>query len=366
MSAKRQAPSFNLPCEERMVIHMKALVYHGPGDMRLEERPIPVPAENEVLVKMHTVSVCGSDLGAYRLKEVSDRWAPPIVLGHEFAGEIAACGEKAKKYAVGTRVAANPILYCGDCFYCKRGDINLCANRNSLGTSIGGKATDGAIQEYFSIREEAVIPLGDNISYEAGALLEPMAVCYNAARDGSFGEGERVVVTGAGPIGLMTVKFLKAMGASRVIVSDIVDARLDYAKKYGADTAVNVKDADLAKAVMDATGGVGADRVIITAGNPSAIPDSFKLVRNGGNIVLVALAHYHVEIDPMQLVARGVSLIGSYMFRWEQLDVLKMMSEGKIHVRDMITSTCPLSESGDLFAKLSSPGCKDVKVLITA
>jgi len=347
-------------------MNMKALVYHGPGKMKLEERPVPVPKDNEVLVKMHAVYVCGSDLGAYRLKEVSDRWAPPIVLGHEFSGEIAACGKNAGKYAVGTRVAANPILYCGDCFYCKRGDINLCSKRNSFGTSIGGKTTDGAMQEYFTIRESAVIPLDERVSYEDGALLEPLAVCYCAASNGSFGGGERVVVTGAGPIGLLTVKFLKAMGASCVIVSDIVDARLEYAKKYGADEVVNVKDNDLEKIVKEKTDGIGADRVIITAGNQTAIPESFKLVRNGGNIVLVALAHYHVEIDPIQLVSRGVSLIGSYMFRREQSDVMKMLAEGKIKVSDIVTSACPLSESENLFARLSAPDCTDVKVLITA
>ena len=345
---------------------MKALVYHGPGKMKLEDRPVPVPKDNEVLVKMHAVAVCGSDLGAYRLKEVSDRWAPPIVLGHEFSGEITACGKNAGKYSVGTRVVANPILYCGDCFYCKRGDINLCSKRNSFGTSIGGKTTDGAMQEYFTIREDAIIPLDNRISYEEGALLEPLAVCYCAASNGSFGKGERVVVTGAGPIGLLTVKFLKAMGASLIVVSDIVDTRLDYAKKCGADEVVNAEKSDFEKIVKEKTGGVGADRVIITAGNQTAIPESFKLVRNGGNIILVALAHYHVEIDPMQLVSRGVSLIGSYMFRREQLDAMKMVAEGKIKVSDIITSKCPLSESEGLFARLSAPDCKDVKVLITA
>ena len=346
--------------------NMKALVYYGPCDMRLEERPVPVPLDNEVLVKMHAVSVCGSDLGAYRLPEVSDRWEPPIVLGHEFSGEIASCGKKASKYKVGTRVAANPILYCGDCFYCKRGEINLCANRNSFGTSIGGKRTDGAMQEYFTIREDAIIPLDERVSYEDGALLEPLAVCYCAAANHSFGEGERVVVSGAGPIGLLIVKFLKANGASCIIVSDIVETRLLYAKKYGADEVVNVTNGDLEKTVKNLTDNIGADRVIITAGNQTAIPDSFRLVRNGGSIVLVALAHYHVEIDPMQIVSRGVSLIGSYMFHREQYDAMKMIAEGKIKVSDIITSTCKLSESADVFEKLCSQDCKDVKVLITA
>ncbi|MCL1809412.1 MAG: alcohol dehydrogenase catalytic domain-containing protein [Clostridiales bacterium] len=345
---------------------MKALVYHGPGKMLLEDWPVPEPKDNEVLVKLKAVAVCGSDLGAYRLHEVSDRWNPPIVLGHEFTGEIASCGKNAAKYKIGTRVAANPIMYCGDCFYCRRGDINLCTNRGSFGTSIGGRRTNGAMQEYFAIREEAVIPLDDRISFEEGAFLEPLAVCYVSSAAGSFGKGERVVVTGAGPIGLMNVKFLKAMGASCIVVSDIVDTRLEYAKRYGADIVVNVASESLQKAVNDMTGGIGADRVIITAGNQSAIPESFALVRNGGNIVLVALAHYRVEIDPMQLVARGVSIIGSYMYRWEQLEVMKMLAEGKIQVNDMITSTCALSESEGLFARLCSPDCKDVKVLITA
>lgn len=344
---------------------MQALVYYGPGDMRLEERPIPEPGPGEVLVKMHCVSVCGSDLGAYRLPEVSDRWAPPIVLGHEFAGDVVKNGPGAGKYAVGQRVAANPILYCGDCYYCKKGLINLCSNRNSFGTSIGGKSTDGAMQEYFTIRENAIIPLDNALTYEQGALLEPLAVCYRAAHAGVLGDDERVVVMGAGPIGLMTVKFLKAMGAT-VIVSDIVKTRLDFATKYGADRTVNVKEESLTDVVKDLTDGIGVDRVIICAGNPSSIPESFGIIRNGGNIVLVALAHYHVELDPMQLVARGVSLIGSYMFTTEQNDVMRMLADAKLYVDDIVTDTIPLSKSQDVFKNLSSPSCEEVKVLLTA
>ena len=344
--------------------NMQALVYYGPGDMRLETRPIPLPKPGEVLVKMRYCSVCGSDLGAYRLPEVSDRWAPPIVLGHEFSGEIVSCGEGATKYKPGQRVAANPILYCGDCWYCSKGLINLCSKRNSFGTSIGGKRTDGAMQEYFTIRESAIIPLVDELTLQQGALLEPLAVCYNAARAGSFGKGERVVVMGAGPIGLMTVKFLKAMGAETVIVSDIVDTRLTFAEKYGADAVVNVNNASLKETVKKLTGDIGADRIIICAGSPSAIPESFEMVRNGGNIVLVALAHYHVEIDPMQIVARGISIIGSYMFTFEQQDAMKFIAEKKVFVDDIITKTIPLSESADIFQKLSAPN-NEIKVLIS-
>src|SRR5450830_1017443 len=200
---------------------MKSLVYYGPQDLRLEERPIPSPKKGEVLVKIHAVSVCGSDLGAYRLPEVSDRWAPPLVLGHEFSGEIAALGEGVENFKLGQAVTANPILYCGECYYCKRGLINLCTHRQSLGTSIGGAAQDGAMQEYMTIRASALIPLMEGVSYVQGSLLEPLAVSLVAARNGDFGDGERVAIIGAGPIGLMILNFLKSSGNKEVYISDL-------------------------------------------------------------------------------------------------------------------------------------------------
>lgn len=343
---------------------MKSLVYHGPRNVKLETRQIPVPKAGEVLIRTRAVSICGSDLGAYRLHEVSDRWAPPIVLGHEFSGDIAALGEGVVGLKVGQRVTANPILYCGDCYYCKRGMINLCGNRHSLGTSIGGSATDGALQEYFVMRQEAIIPLDERVSYEQGALLEPLAVCLCAARNGSFGEGEKVAVIGAGPIGLMIVKFLKTLGAGTIIVSDILDERLKYAKKYGADAVINACSMSVPDKVLELTGGVGVDRVIIAGGAATVMEDSLRMVRNGGNIVLVALIHQEFRIDPIKIVGRGISIIGSYMFTTEQRDVMELIATGQVYVDDMITSKYSLEEAQELFDKLCSPDCKDVKVLV--
>lgn len=343
---------------------MKALVYYGPRNVKLETRDIPTPKPDEVLIKTRAVSICGSDLGAYRLSEVSDRWAPPIVLGHEFSGEIAAVGENVDNLKVGQRVSANPILYCGECYYCKRGMINLCCNRHSLGTSIGGSAADGALQEYFTVRQEAVIPLDDRVTYEQGALLEPLAVCYNAARNGSFGEGERVAIIGAGPIGLMIVKFLKAQGAGTIIVSDIVDGRLNFATKYGADAVINARNESVPDKVLELTEGIGVDRVIIAGGSPTVIDDSLKMVRNGGKIVLVALMHHDFQIDPMKIVGRGISIIGSYMFTTEQKDVMDLIANKQVYVDDIITSKHTFESVENLFDTLCSSDCKDVKVLV--
>jgi len=341
---------------------VKALIYHGPGELSVEDREIPKPGPGEVLIKVRAVSVCGSDLGAYKLPEASDRWKPPIVLGHEFAGDIAAVGENVKSLKIGQRVAANPILYCGECYYCERGLINLCARRHSLGTSIGGEAEDGAMQEYFVLREEAVIALDDRVSYTQGALLEPLAVCYCAAKRG-MSPGETAAVIGAGPIGLMIIKFLKAQGVKSVFASDISDVRLGFAQRYGA-VGINVKNESLDAKIMEMTDGIGVDRIIIAADTPTAFEDSFKIIRNGGDIVLVALMHRNTTLDPMQLVGRGVSLIGSYMFTTEQREVMRMIAEGEIFIDDLVTSEYSLEDGPEVFKKLCSDGCRDVKVMM--
>lgn len=343
---------------------MKSLVYYGPKDLRLDERPIPSPKKGEVLIKVRAVSVCGSDLGAYRLPEVSDRWAPPIVLGHEFSGEITALGEGVENFKVGQAVTANPILYCGECFYCKRGMINLCTHRHSLGTSIGGEAQDGAMQEYMTIRASALIPLMKGVNYVQGALLEPLAVSLVAARNGDFGDGERVAIIGAGPIGLMILSFLKAAGNKEVYISDLLPSRLQKAIQLGADKAISGRD-DVVKVISDLTDGIGVDRVIIAAGAPGVMEDALKMVRSGGRVVLVALIHHTAEIDLMPIVARQISILGSYMFTNEMQDVMQMIADKKLNVDELVTSTHPLKDGKKVFDVLCGPTCNKVKVILT-
>jgi threonine dehydrogenase-like Zn-dependent dehydrogenase len=343
---------------------MLALVYHGPGDIRLEIRPIPSPAEGEVLIKVMGVSICGSDLGAYRLHEVSDRWQPPIVLGHEFSGEIAGLGEGVRNFSIGEPVTANPILYCGNCYYCKHGQINLCTNRYSVGTSIGGIRHDGAMQEYLTVRSSAVIPLLDGVSFNQGALMEPLAVSFCAASMGDKGESERVAIIGAGPIGLMILKFLKASGQRQVFVSDVLPGRLDFAKSIGADEVIDGRQY-VASRVRELTDGVGADRIIVAAGVPGVVEQSFQMVRNGGNIVLVALIHQKTQMDLLSITARQISLLGSYMFTDEISEVMARVAQRKIMVDDLVTSVRPLSEGASVFRELSKPDCKDIKIILT-
>lgn len=340
---------------------MKALVYQGPGSLTVEKREIPQPQKGEVQIKINTVSICGSDLGAYR--HASDRFRPPLVLGHEFSGDITALGESAEIYKIGQRVTVNPMVLCRDCYFCKKGEGNLCGNRKSLGTAIGGVQTDGAMREYVTVPEWMVRPIADNVSYSAAALLEPCGVTLACAKKGHTSEEESVVVLGAGPIGLLIVKFLKALGVPKVIVSDIIDKRLKKALECGADHVVNSKKEDVVEHVKALTYGYGADRVINAAGE-FLINQSFQLVKNGGTSVLVALAHNKVEIDPMEIVGRGLNFVGSYMFTTEMEEAAQMLAEEKLQVEDLVTSTFPLENGKEAFDILCQPDNDEIKVQI--
>ena len=343
---------------------MKALVYQGPGKLQLEERPVPVPGIDEVLIKVKAVSICGSDLGAYRLPEISDRWNPPIVLGHEFSGEIAGLGEGVTNFNIAQPVTVNPILYCGHCYYCSRGIVNLCPNRYSLGTSIGGIRHDGALQEYLTVRASAVYPLLPGISFVQGALVEPLSVSLCAARLGEIKPDERVSLIGVGPIGLMILKFLKTDPTRLVFVSDISQSRLDMAKRFGADILIDGRD-DVLSETKTLTNGIGVDRVVVAAGVPGVLPLAMQMVRNGGCVDLVALMHHKVEIDPLQIVARQLSICGSYMFTTEFQDVIQMLADKQINVDEMITSVHRLDEGVEVFSELTKPDSSEVKVILT-
>lgn len=339
---------------------MQALVYEGPGKLVVHERPIPSPAAGEVQIRVRNVSICGSDLGAYR--HASDRFAPPLVLGHEFSGVVAEVGKGVSGVSAGQRVSVNPMLFCQSCFHCRRGEVNLCGRRRSLGTAIGGTQTDGAMREFVTVRSSAVVPLRDEVSFRDGAMLEPMGVCLACAKCARDETEENVVVIGAGPIGLLTVKFLRALGVRNVIVVDIVDMRLRKAAELGAVAVINAANTDSVEKALGLTGGAGVDRVIVAAGATRSILDAFAMVRSGGAVVLVALMHDKMEFDPMQIVSRGIRFVGSYMFTGEMEESMRLLADDRVAVGDLITSTLPLARGKEAFDLLLAPENREIKV----
>jgi threonine dehydrogenase-like Zn-dependent dehydrogenase len=227
------------------------------------------------------------------------------------------------------------------------------------------KRCDGGFAEYVCLPEFSLVPLKEGVTYEEGALLEPLAVCYCAAKEGNFEKGENVLVIGTGPIGLMIIQYLKILGSGKIAATDVVDFRLDAAKKCGADYTINVKNESLEKA-LELTDNIGFDRVIVTAGAPGVINDSIKLVRNGGGIVLVSLIRENVEINPTDIVGRKLSIYGSYMFTNEMNEVMDFIVEKKLDVNNIISSVHPLSETPVLFKMLASGNNSEIKVLIKA
>lgn len=342
---------------------MKALVYTGKETVELKERERQEPGDGEVEIRIHRVSICGSDLGAYRFP--SERFATPLVLGHEFAGEVTRIGDGVTKVQVGDRVTANPMIPCGTCYFCKRGEGNLCGNRKSMGTAIGGVRTDGAMREYVTVRESMVIPLADNVSYQAAAMLEPCGVTLACTKMGHTEDEKSVAIIGVGPIGLLILKFLKALGVPKVFCIDMMENRLQKAEEFGASAVICSGKEDPVERVRELTGGYGADRVIIAAGVGSAMKQSFGLVRNGGAIVLVALMHEMVEIDPMEIVGRGLKFYGSYMFTDEMEEAARMLAEEKLQVEDLVTSVFPLEKGADAFALLNRRDNQEIKVQIS-
>lgn len=341
---------------------MKALVYHGPGALTVEEWETPLPKKGEVRLKLQYTAICGSDLGAY--KTASDRFRPPLILGHESSGIVDALGEGVETLKIGQHVCCNPPIYCGKCWYCQHGHYNICPNRLSLGNSVGIDKCNGTFAEYICLPAYTLVPLPDSVPLHIGAMMEPLAVGYHAAHTGSFIPGETTTVIGAGPIGLLTILSLKAQGAGRVICSDISAARLALARQMGADVTVNPAEDDFIQTVKNTTEGLGSDRTIICTGAPESFYQAIKATRSCGDVVLVGMIQSKIEFCPMDIFGRDINIISSYTFTDEIFQAVEMVAAGKIKLEPIISSIYSLEHGKDAFDALATPGNAEIKVLV--
>lgn len=272
---------------------MKAVRMYAPGDLRVEEVPVPNVEDDEALIKVMAVGVCGSDIPR---ANIYGAHVSPIILGHEFAGQITQVGKNVTKFKVGDRVTCPPLIPCFECEWCKMGQYSLCENYDYYGSR-----RDGAMAEYISVKESNLLKLGDNISYEDGATIDPCANALHAMARAAFQPGETVCVYGAGPIGLFAVQYAKIKKASKVIAVDIWDEKLDQAKKVGADVVINSKNANVAQAVKEATGGLGADIVIDFSGVPAAQLECIHCASKLGRVILLGISHKGLELSDKEV-----------------------------------------------------------------
>ena len=290
----------------------------GAGAEYREDLPIPQISDDQVLIKVHATAICGTDLHLYHWNEYAQKRMTdlPMVFGHETAGEIVEIGKNVTGYQLGDRISVETHVPCNHCWQCRNGNPHICENQHVFGVT-----DPGAFAEYAPVHKDCIVRLKDDISYEMGAMLEAMGAGVHGVEVARV-RGKRVLVSGCGPIGLMTIGACKAHGASQVIACDLIEEKLEIAKTMGADITVNSRDVDLPTFVRSQTDGVGADAVIDITGNPHAIRAGLKAVRKGGIFVSVGLPDGEVGINLTEdiiyreVIYTGVS--GRLMFEtWE-------------------------------------------------
>ena len=321
---------------------MKVAVMLGIGKMGFEERDIPKAKDDEVLVKLEYVGICGSDLHYYETGAIGDYVVkPPFVLGHEPGGTVVEVGKNVKHLKVGDRVALEPGKTCGHCEFCKMGRYNRCPDVVFFATP----PVDGVFQEYVAHEADLCFKLPDNVSTLEGALIEPLAVGFHAAIQGDAHLGQRAVVMGAGCIGLVSMMALKARGVSEVYVVDIMEKRLEKALELGATEVINGAKEDVLARVKELTGGAGADLVIETAGTEITTRQAIHMVKKGATIVLVGYSKSGEMTLPMSLVL-DKELTFKSVFRYRHIYpmAIEAVAAGKVNLKGIVTNVFGLDE----------------------
>jgi len=321
---------------------MKVAVMLGIGKMGFDEREIPKTNDNEVLVKLEYVGICGSDLHYYETGAIGDYVVkPPFVLGHEPGGTVVEVGKNVKHLKVGDRVALEPGKTCGHCEFCKTGRYNLCPDVVFFATP----PVDGVFQEYVAHEAALCFKLPDNVSTLEGALIEPLAVGFHAAIQGEAHLGQKAVVMGAGCIGLVSMMALKARGVSEVYVVDIMEKRLNKALELGATGVINGAKENVLDKVKELTDGAGMDLIIETAGTEITTEQAIHIAKKGSNIVLVGYSKSGKMTLPMSLVL-DKELTFKTVFRYRHIYPMAIdaVAVGKVNLKGIVTDIFGLDE----------------------
>lgn len=315
---------------------MKVAVMNGVGKMGFVEREIPQPADNEVLVKLEYVGICGSDMHYYETGRIGDYVVePPFVLGHEPGGVVVEVGKNVTHLKVGDRVALEPGKTCGHCEYCREGKYNLCPDVVFFATP----PVDGVFQEYVAHEAALCFKLPENVDTLEGALIEPLAVGFHAANQGGAHAGQTAVVFGAGCIGLVSMMALKAEGVSRVYVVDIMQKRLDKAMELGATGVINSMNTDVQEEIGRLTEGKGVDLVIETAGMEVTTRQAIHVTKKGATIVLVGYSKTGEMTLPLSL-ALDKELTFKTVFRYRHIYpmAIEAVASGKVNLKGIVSN----------------------------
>ena len=329
---------------------MRALVLTEYKKLELQDLPKPDPGPDEVLIRVEACGVCGSDVHGY--DGSTGRRIPPLVMGHEAAGVVADVGREVKGFRPGQRVTFDSTVYCGNCFFCQRGNVNLCDNRQVLGVSCGDYRRAGAFAEFVTVPARILHTLPDTLSFEKAAMIEAISVGVHAVALTPVALNDTAVVVGAGMIGLLTLQAVKLAGARKLIVVDVDDTRLKTARGLGATDVINARETNVPAAVRELTQGRGADVALECVGTTATVQSAIESTRKGGAVTLVGNVAPKIELPLQSVVTRQIRLQGSCASSGEIPACIALLDSGAIRVEPMLSAFAPLEEGPGWFERL--------------
>lgn len=346
-----------------MTTEMKALVLEEYNKLVYKDVPVPEIGDREVLVQVKACGICGSDV--HGMDGSSGRRHTPLIMGHEASGVIAGKGALVAGFSVGERVTFDSTIYCGECFYCRKGLINLCDNRRVLGVSPKEYKQHGAFAEYVAVPEHILYRLPEGLSFEQAAMVEPVSIAFHAINLTPVSLNDSAVVVGAGMVGLFVIQALRAAGCGTIIAVDLEQGKLDMAMELGADFGVRAGAVDVPEEVRKLTGGQGAALAVEVVGNTPAVNTAIGSLRKGGSLTIVGNLAPTVEFPLQEVVTRQISINGSCSSCGEYPACLDMIARGTVNVDAMISKVAPLSEGAEWFKRLYGQEQGLMKVILT-
>lgn len=329
---------------------MQALVLEAAQTLTLQEVPEPELGPGDVLIQVKACGICGSDVHGY--DGSTGRRIPPLIMGHEAAGNVVKVGADVRSVRQGDRVTFDSTVSCGRCGFCAAGEVNLCDTRQVLGVSCGDYRRHGAFAEFVAVPERIVYALPTGFSYEKAALIEAVSIAVHAAKISQIRPGSSAVVVGAGMIGLLAIQAFRAFGCQKVFAIDLDRSKLDLARRLGADQTFLATEPDLITQLKAVTGGQGPEIAVEAVGAQQTVVTAIEAVRRGGTVTLIGNLAPKVEIPLQLVVTRQLRLLGSCASAGEYRECIDLMERGAIEVDPLISALAPLQDGPAWFRRL--------------
>lgn len=326
---------------------MRSAVFYGKHDLRVEEYAMPAVGAKDVLIQVKACGVCGTDVHIYEGDKGAAEVTPPTILGHEFSGVIKEVGAEVTNYKPGDRVCIDPNCYCGACEPCRNGVAHYCEHMIGYGTTV-----NGGFAEYCAVNEKQVYLLGENTSFEQGAMTEPVACCLHGIDMCGVRPGHQVVIIGGGMIGLLMLQLAKLAGAAKVALLEPVESKREVGKKLGADICIDPVCEDAQKRLEEA-GFTWVQTVIECVGRPSTIEQAIELAGNKAVVMMFGLTKPDetISVKPFQIFQKELELKASYINPYTQKRALDLIDSGRLDVSSMVYKVCGLEELEDILSR---------------